>query len=104
MCRAEHGREAVGAEQGKREKERSDEEIFDTDSKQPPPEYAHPAVESRVPNPQLLILSILLRRKTIQLDTVIVYDLACIVFWNSRKIIRHLLAREGPHPFSVRVI
>lgn len=94
----------MGAEKEKIGKEGSDEEIFDTDSKQPPPEYAHPAAESLVPNPRSLMLSILLRRKTVQLDTVIVHDLACIVFWNSRKIIRHLLAREGPHPFSVRVI
>ena len=94
----------VGAEKEKRGKEGSDEEIFDTDSKQPPPEYAHPAAESRVSNLQPLTLSILFRRETIQLDTVIVYDLACIVFWNSRKIIRHLLAREGPHPFGMGII
>lgn len=94
----------MGAEKEKRGKEGSDEEIFDTDSKQPPPEYAHPAAESLVPNPQLLILSILLRRKTVQLDTVIMHDLACIVFWNSRKIIRHLLAREGPYPFGMGII
>ena len=91
MRRVEHRREAVEAEKERIGKERSDEEISGTDSKQTPPEYAHPAVESPVPNLQPLILSILLRRKIIQIDTVIVYDLACIVFWNSRKIIRHLL-------------
>ena len=55
VCRAEPRQEAVGAGKEKRGKERSDEEIFDTGSKQPPPEYAHPAVKSPVPNPQPLM-------------------------------------------------